>query len=519
MDVKIVGVNTYHDAAIATAIDGRLISYIEVSKDNGPRYGDWRTLTLERLHQAFIGQHGLPDTVAVGGWRGRQPGYFGVDAAPLPAPFFATQWPFEQRATTHERAHVLCSYAMSPFEQGEPCYALVYEGTIGSFYRVDEQCRIEKLSTPIVEPGHRYAAVYELADDRFAGDARGLSADTAGKLMALAVSRNEVELTTAEKELLRKLLDESYPEHGCHDVVVKKEQLKQLPHWNVGHGDHRYRNFAATFSRELFERFHAVAKATLTERLPLLISGGCGLNCGWNTQWRDSGLFREVFVPPCPDDSGIAVGVAADAQLHYTGSAKLQWDTYCGDTFVHDVLVPSVFKSSAVSFEKVSALLADGAVVAWVQGKMEIGPRALGNRSLLAHPFSKGVIDKLNHIKKRETYRPVAPVCLEEEVSRWFDWKGSSPHMLYFQKVRSDRIPAVTHTDDSARVQTVRKDQNAPLYGLLKAFSAATGVGVLCNTSLNFPGRGFINRTSDLVRYVVDRQLDAFVIDDRMYTR
>jgi predicted NodU family carbamoyl transferase len=154
-----------------------------------------------------------------------------------------------------------------------------------------------------------------------------------------------------------------------------------------------------------------------------------------------------------------------------------------------------------------------------VQGRYEIGPRALGNRSLLAAPFTKATTELLNRIKRRESYRPIAPVCLEEQVSTWFDWRWPSPHMLYFQTVESDDLRAVTHDDRSARVQTVSAKQNRPLYELLSAFARLTGVGVLCNTSLNFPGHGFINRMSDLLRFVIEREVEALVVGDRLYTR
>ena len=206
-----------------------------------------------------------------------------------------------------------------------------------------------------------------------------------------------------------------------------------------------------------------------------------------------------------------------DAQLHFDGNAKIAWNVYAGPSFVHDVPVPSSFGREPLDVARVAELLADGAVIAWVRGRAEIGPRALGNRSLLAAPFQVASRDRLNKIKAREGYRPIAPVCREEDVSSYFDWTGPSPYMLYFHKVLDARLQAVTHADGTARAQTVRADQNPRLHALLSAFAARTGVGVLCNTSLNFPGRGFINRTSDLVEYVRERDLDGFVLDDELH--
>jgi hydroxymethyl cephem carbamoyltransferase len=230
-------------------------------------------------------------------------------------------------------------------------------------------------------------------------------------------------------------------------------------------------------------------------------------------------LFEDVFIPPCADDSGCAIGVAVDAQRHFTGNAKVEWDIYVGEEFQHDMQVNEPFGCQELNLGKVAQLLRDGSVVAWVQGRYEIGPRALGNRSLLAAPFSKATTDRLNQIKEREGYRPIAPICLEERVTDWFYSHGPSPHMLYFQTVKGERLQAITHDDASARVQTVNAKQNKPLYDLLSTFASMTGFGVLCNTSLNFCGRGFINRMSDLLKFVLERGVDAMVVDSVLYTR
>jgi predicted NodU family carbamoyl transferase len=152
-----------------------------------------------------------------------------------------------------------------------------------------------------------------------------------------------------------------------------------------------------------------------------------------------------------------------------------------------------------------------------VNGKYEIGPRALGNRSILAAPFQESTRTRLNEIKQREQFRPIAPVCLEEDAARWFGCDHASPHMLYTYSVRTDALAAVTHVNKTARIQTVSSATNLSLYNLLVAFKARTGYGVLCNTSLNFNGRGFINKIDDLSSYVVKHDLDGFVVEGRSY--
>ncbi len=509
--MKIIGLHTEHDGAVALVEDGRLTTYVEAQKDNKVRYSK---LTGDRLASALGYLEGEPDVLAIGGWFERDGGYHGCDDSVISVEPLDDSDPHTQRfATSHERAHIFCAYSMSPFEQGRPCYALIYDGDIGTFCSIDENCKITRIATPVTEPGHRYSFVYELAHRDFADDSRGWAIGVAGKLMALASLRDDSQLRPEEQELMSVILN------GFDSLKLKKGQLRHSPFWNAGHLDEQFRRFAYKFSAALFDRFYATAKEHLKNRWPLIIAGGCGLNCDWNSKWRDSALFEDVFVPPCTDDSGIAIGVAADAQRFFSGNAKLQWDVYAGEPFQHDAAAPEEFETYELDYEHVAHLLNRGAVIAWVQGQYEIGPRALGRRSLLAPPFAKETADRLNQIKQRESYRPVAPVCLEEEVSKWFEWQGASPYMLHFQMVKSPQLQAVTHDDGSARVQTVNAEQNRPLYDLLRAFAKLTGAGVLCNTSLNYPGRGFINRMSDLVKFAIERDLDAMVVDDRFYVR
>lgn len=166
-----------------------------------------------------------------------------------------------------------------------------------------------------------------------------------------------------------------------------------------------------------------------------------------------------------------------------------------------------------------AGLLYDGAVLGWAHGRAEIGPRALGNRSILAAPFAAITLDRLNSIKRRESFRPIAPICLEESAFEYFDLHAASPHMLYFARVRANFLRAVTHVDGSSRPQTVNQSQNPRMHALLDAFRKISGVGVLCNTSLNFNGAGFINRSSDLARYAVENGLDGFVVNDKLYMK
>ena len=164
-------------------------------------------------------------------------------------------------------------------------------------------------------------------------------------------------------------------------------------------------------------------------------------------------------------------------------------------------------------------MLANDLVFGWVSGRYEIGPRALGARSILAAPFRDDVRVRLNEVKQREQFRPIAPVCLPEDAERWFGCAHESPHMLYTFRATTDALAAVTHVNGTARIQTVTPAGNGRLHALLTAFKARTGFGVLCNTSLNFNGKGFINGMRDLDVYATGHGLDGFVVDGRAYLR
>ena len=252
--------------------------------------------------------------------------------------------------------------------------------------------------------------------------------------------------------------------------------------------------------------------------MPLLITGGCALNCDWNTKWRETNLFSEVFVPPVANDSGSAIGTAIDAQFYFTGNPKVDWSVYSGLEFVvNSVIDASLFDDEETNHAIVADMLANNLIIGWVNGKYEIGPRALGNRSILASPFQNSTRVRLNEIKQREQFRPIAPACLEEDAAKWFGCDHASPFMLYTQIVSTEELSAVTHVNGTARIQTVTSETNSHLHALLMAFKARTGYGVLCNTSLNFKGRGFINNATDLSAYTIKHNLDGFVIEGRTY--
>ncbi len=256
----------------------------------------------------------------------------------------------------------------------------------------------------------------------------------------------------------------------------------------------------------------------------LAISGGVALNCVMNARIRDRGPFKNIWVQPAAGDAGTAMGAALWVDASESGRSER---VYCMD---HAFLGPQYSEAEIEQFlqwsklpyrrmENVAAetaqLLANNKIIGWFQGRLEFGPRALGARSILASPIQAEMQDRLNDIKDREDFRPVAPVVLEEEAGNWFNNARVSPFMLFVYDVQPDKagqIPAVRHVDGTARIQTINRDQNQPYYDLLKEFQRLTGVPVLVNTSFNTRGEPIVCSPRDAVECFWTSPLDALVI-------
>jgi len=517
--MNIFSYNPSHDGAIAFLKDARLKVSIEAEKNSNFRYV---STSCHDVFDALSEFDELPDVLCTSGWwpeenlpRSRAvAGYRGVSQSDviLDQRRFLGK-PVRYFSSSHERSHLFCAFGMSNLPKGTPCYALVWEGSIGAFYEIDERLNISLLADVMREPGHRYALLYGLADPTFDKNCHHSRHSDAGKLMALASYANRKIPSAEEKEVIDFLLQDipHLAPRACHDV-------KHSRFYNAGVEDPEFCNLAGIFNDKIFDIFYNFAKSRLKKRMPLLIAGGCGLNCDWNTRWKESGLFTDVFVPPVANDSGSAIGTALDAQFLLTGNPKIDWSVYSGQSFIttgfFDLTKYDLYEADN---EMIADMLAHDLIIGWVNGKYEIGPRSLGNRSILAAPFQTNTRIRLNEIKQREQFRPIAPVCLEEDAAKWFGCEQPSPFMLYTYRVKTDALAAVAHANGTARIQTVSRSTNRCLHELLIAFKSRTGYGILCNTSLNFSGKGFINNIVDLSQYVAKHNLDGFVVEGRCY--
>jgi carbamoyltransferase len=259
------------------------------------------------------------------------------------------------------------------------------------------------------------------------------------------------------------------------------------------------------------------------------------LNCVANGRIAREAGFENVWIQPAAGDDGIAIGCAAYGQLEVFKQPRsfVMKQSYVGKPYTDQdiekatqkfwVRIQTTTVQSDDICRETAKLLADQKVIGWFQGGSEFGPRALGNRSLLADPRKAEMKDILNsRVKHRQPFRPFAPIVLVERAKEIFEGEEDSPFMLIAKNVRTewrDRIPAIVHVDGTARVQTVSEDTNPVLYRLLKEFEALTGVPVLINTSFNVKGEPIVETPADAVVCFLTTGIDNLVLHDRLISK
>ncbi len=264
----------------------------------------------------------------------------------------------------------------------------------------------------------------------------------------------------------------------------------------------------------------------------LCIAGGVGLNCVANGKIVREAGFENVWVQPAAGDNGIAIGCAyygylavLKKQRNYVMDHAYTGADYSADVARKAVEQPGVKLETTITHsadicKDTARLLADGKVFGWFQGRSEFGPRSLGNRSILADPRTPEMKDILNkRVKFRQAFRPFAPIVIAERAAEIFEGDEESPFMLLAKKVHPDwvkKIPAIVHVDGTARVQTVRENQNPKLYRLLREFEAITGVPVLVNTSFNVKGEPIVETPQDALNCFLGTGMDYLVIHDML---
>lgn len=287
--------------------------------------------------------------------------------------------------------------------------------------------------------------------------------------------------------------------------------------------------FQKVLENKVLEICDILYKKTKAEYL--VISGGVSLNSVMNGRIVRESPFKDVYIMPAAGDNGTAIGAA---YYLYNGLLKnprnfVHLNPYVG-TFYSNESIEIILKGAKLVYEThddiceiASTLLAQGKIIGWFQGAMEIGPRALGSRSILANPAFPDMKDKINaEVKFREAYRPFAPSAIVEVTREFFDLEVEAPFMLKVCNVLKEKqsvIPAVTHVDGSARLQTVRQESHPKYYDLIKKLGVKTGVPVVLNTSFNIQGEPIVESPQDAIRCFFSTGLDYLVIGNFLLSK
>lgn len=548
MKIRIAGIKLTHDGSVAgIACDsdpflsraerrGRLVFCTEMEKvKNGARYSrinDVMQIEDVLVRERFSGvsrfvvdgwKHSTIDHMGdlmVMGYHEHEPrssssleiGRDFVQDAPWPLNSFASY--------PHMTGHILSAYCTSPFAEGlEPAYVVTWDGGQNPrLHFVDPNevltRRIHFVASLFDVYGiiygimGRYFGPYKVEGIESASVERMLLSvrfggyEVPGKIMSyIGLGKTDKALVGAMMAMYFNLANQitrgnlAYKQDGIleHEFMraVKRCVEQRFPHLSDA-------DVLASVHDWLEVMLVDNVRCNVPEGSNLCFVGGSALNIKWNTALRESGHYRDVYIPPFPNDSGSGIGAACAYMALQHDCWKLDWSVYAGPKMPDPdgvVLAPgwSRHNADAADLARILAERPDEVVVV-LNGRAEVGPRALGNRSVLANPCNARMKDILNAHKRRETFRPVAPICLEQYAPEVFTPGSPDPFMLFDHEVKPswrERVPAIVHVDNTARLQTVNEHQNPFIHDLLREFFNITGVPLLCNTSANFNGSGF----------------------------
>lgn len=577
--MNILGINAYHgNASAAIVCDGRLVAAVEEERFNRVKYAagfpaqairyclreagldleDIDRVAVPRNPYARLGTKlfyvmrmpsfarermkvlakftGIPEALAQA---------FDTDPANISAQFHRVE---------HHQAHLASAFFVSPFERA----ALLSADGLGDFastmWGSGEGSRM-KIEGAIAFPhslGLFYSAVTQYLGFLKFGDEY--------KVMGLA-AYGEAEQLDAFRDIVRVhgdgfRLDLDYfthhrtgPEMSWAEsdktpilgkMFSEAMEKKLGPKRNADEPlEQRHRNLASALQARLEEVYLGMLKK-LAERTGLkavCLAGGVAFNCVANGKIFDQTGFEQVYVHPAAGDAGLAVGAAFYVWHQILGNPRtfVMDQAYWGPGYTRDESRSAIDANGMVRngcrveelaennlMQRTAAIVADGKILGWFQGRAEWGPRALGNRSIVADPRRAEMKEILNQrIKHREIFRPFAPSILAESTGEWFEKSHPSPFMTLAYSVRPekrDKIPAPTHVDGTGRLQTVTREANPRYWSLIKAFEQLTGVPVVLNTSFN-DNEPIVCSPAEALDCFQRTQMDALVLGDFLITR
>ncbi|MGW0605239.1 carbamoyltransferase family protein [Streptomyces sp. NPDC002640] len=529
--MRILGINAlFHDPAAALVIDGRTVAAAEEERFSRRKHGKrpvpFSAWELPELSARWCLEHaGLRaeelDAVAYSfDPRLARP----ADQMGLNDPWDPLRLEYARRApeflaealpgldpdrvvfVPHHVAHAASAGPASPFPDSA---VLVLDGRGESASHLAGRYTEGKLDTLATQAlPHSLGLVYEELTEHLGF----LRSSDEFKVMALA-SYGRPRFLNQLREHVHATGDGGFRAHGVNWAAYAPPRGRHEP-WTQDHAD-LAASAQAVLEEVLLELVHWLHSAGGGDSLTL--AGGVALNCVANAKIAAMGPFRDVWVQPAAGDAGTALGGA----LHLSDHPEPMPGADLGRGWSDDEL-RAILQEAAVPFEEpediaetVAEELARDGVVAWFQGRSEYGPRALGHRSLMAHPGRAENLERLNKVKGREEFRPVAPMVVADRAAEIFTGQLPSPYMLFVHEVADawrDRIPAVVHVDGTARIQTVEERREPLVARMLHAFERRTGLPVVVNTSLNTAGRPMVDDPRDALECFGSAPVDLLAI-------
>jgi carbamoyltransferase len=550
MTYSILAINPGHNGSAALVVDGQIIFYSEEERlsrlkyDGNPFKAMLHVLVNHKVDELVIG--GTTPEFSKLPWTNE-------DAYTALVRKFNSNVKVTNLGHLHHLGHAASAFYGSGFETAA---ALIVDGA-GSFHQeqVNDQFVVGGFETETIYQcayPHEFNAVYKRYAEGNAAyydngiqefdnsvtitksyeavsDYLGFGFIEAGKTMGLAPYGNDDDTIPSffiNGKGNKNLLIPRYPA-GAHIDENRNPYLKRFTDPREWHNDFNLvrdvdKNLAWRVQKEVEEQMYdLIQKAVdITGETNIVISGGFGLNCVANYKFVKRFPNLKFYIDPIAHDGGTAIGLARYAWFQHSKDMEATPFTsvYLSappDYNQLDVIkqqVPNMVIEDATP-ESIAQLIEDGNIVALFQGRAEGGPRALGNRSILFDPRRADGKDFVNRVKQREWFRPFAGSCLEEHANEWFDMAGmpSSPFMMYAVDVRQDKaaqIPAVTHVDNTCRVQTINQEQNIHYYNLINAFYTKTGVPLLFNTSFNLAGQPLVESVFDAMVTLFNSEIE-----------
>jgi carbamoyltransferase len=556
-----LGIHVGHDASCAIVYEGRLVAAIQQERITRQKHDGAEGLTNRLpvnscLRAAGIGLSDIGDIVS--SFQSVAPAGFGLHR-PLVYPDFNLFDPWDPRhfVISHHLAHAYSTFYTSGFDEAALLICDLggsstldgkdFQQPFAEWYseltRLTEARGVQTESLSLYDATNHNITLLEKdfciphsVPESFVQNPCSLYDNVSrcvfghenahGQLMALAG------LNGVDRGHELKLTASDIVEVTSDDHVIFRNNWQQRIDWGIPIEHHA--NLAHASQRATEDALMAYVRRIrhISSRRDLAVAGGIFLNILSNTKIAESGLFDRYYVPSAPHDAGISVGCAFFGDARYESEQRGRVQSVCDrlgrlyepGLIEQEMAECSYFvRYSSQRPREVARMLRNGAIVARWAGRAEFGPRALGGRSLLGSPLLLATKDRMNHIKGRQAWRPVAPVVPQETFTEFFTGPTNSPYMTFMHRIRAEHVgllPALHHADGSTRAQSLLKEDDAALHKLLLEFGDLTGYPILVNTSMNGAKEPIIETPREALRFFLTNEgVDALLLDSWLVTR